>query len=208
MTREEKERKAQEYVDRITAVNMGNALHDMRMSQVLFLTKNGKFTSSIADQYRDKLIEYGIYCKEEEIDRWIDMCQRLIDSIPKCSDAEWLYDAWTIEAAAELMQVMDGETIDWDKVGNMVFDQGHTVGTMSEVSQLLIAYSPNGMAFVDEFIKPRSIFNSMTSLKNAYNTERGRLLRKEKKERKEFGGRLVKILSDREICLRNQGDSE
>lgn len=205
MTKEERERKAQEYVDKMFAVNKDSALRDMRMSQMLFLTKNGKFTSSIADQYRDKLIEYGVYCKEEEIDRWIDMCQHLIDSIPKCSDAEWLYDAWTIEAAAELMQAMDGDAIDWDHIREMVNNQGHTGGTMSEVSQLLIAYSPMGMAFVDEIV-PRSSLNNLTSLKNAYNTEKGRLLRQEKRERKELGGRLVKVLSDRENYLRSQGN--
>lgn len=197
MSDTEKERRVQEYVDKITAVNMDNALRDMRLSQALFLTQNGKVTSSIANQYRDKLIEYGIYCKEEELDRWIGTCQYLIDCISECSDEEWLYNAWTIEATGELMEAMDGENIDWDRVSEIISEQGHTAGTISEVGQLLIAYSPNGISFVDKFIKPRSIFNSMKALKTAYTTEKGRLARKEKKERKLLNSRLIKVLCDR-----------
>ena len=51
MTKEERERKAQEYVDKITAPTKENALSSMRLSQALFLTKNGKFYSMTSDDY-------------------------------------------------------------------------------------------------------------------------------------------------------------
>lgn len=194
MTKEERERKAQEYVDKMLAVNKENALRDMRTSIDLFLTKDGKFYSTLANEYRDKIAEYGIYCREEELGRWLSMTQYLIDSIKNMTDNEWLYDAWTIEATCRLMEAMD-ENIDWDEIHKIVEEQGHTGGSISEVAQLLLAYSPHGIAFVDHIIKPRTIYNGMTNLKNAYNSEKGRLARQEIKQKKALGARLIKCLS-------------
>ena len=68
---------------------------------------------------------------------------------------------------------------------------------MSDVAQMLIAYSPNGLLFVDEIVKPRSIYKEMKGLRNAYATEVNRRMRKEMRERKELGKRLVICLDKR-----------
>ena len=72
---------------------------------------------------------------------------------------------------------------------------------MSEVTQMLIAYSPNGLSFVDHMIKPRAIYSEMTGLKNAYGAEVNRRLRKEKKDKKQLAMRLVKCLNNRTLNL-------
>ena len=205
MTKEEIELKADEYVRNITEVNKENALYDMRISMDLCLTKNGKFYSMIANQYRDMMCEYGIYCKDDEaLDKWAKLCQELIDSISSSSDVEFLYNAWMVEAAAKLMHAMSEENIDWNRVREIISDQGHTGGTMSQVSQMLLEYSPHGVEFVERFVKPRSIFNSMTNLRKAYNKEKRKLRKKEKEERSELGSRLVKVLVMREKQLRSE----
>lgn len=196
LTREEQDRLADEYMEKHFSATKENALRDMRLSMNLYLTKDGKFYSMVANEYRDMLMEYAIYCKEEDFDRWCSMCQELIDSIKNMKDMDWLYDAWVVEATAKLMKVMDGE-IDWERVSEVVSDQGHTCGTMSEVAQMLIAYSPNGLLFVDHIIKPRSIYKDMKGLRNAYGTEVNRRMRQDKKEKKALGVRLVKCLGTR-----------
>lgn len=207
MTVEERERRAEEYFQRITEVNKENALMDMRTSISLFLTKNGKYESMLANQYRDMMMEYGTYCKNDEaLDKWFMLCQKLIDSISDSSDAEFLYNAWMVEAAAKLMYAMSDENLDWDRVREIISDQGHTGGTMSQVSQMLLEYSPRGIEFVERFVKPRSIFNSMTNLKKAYNKEKRRVKKKEKEAKKELGSRLIKVLSTREYNLRSEGN--
>lgn len=205
MTKEEQERLADEYIEKHYSPTKENALRDMRLSQELHLTKNGKFYSMVANEYRDVIAEYGMYCKEEELERWLAMSQSLIDSISSMKDVDWLYDAWVVEATAKLMVALDGE-VDWDRVSEIVSDQGHTVGTMSEVSQMLLDFSPMGVEFVEHMVKPRSIFNDMKGLKAAYNSERGRRIRQEKKQRKEMGGRLVNVLVKRENSLHSQGE--
>jgi hypothetical protein len=74
---------------------------------------------------------------------------------------------------------------------------------MSDVAQMLIAYSPNGLLFVDEIIKPRSIYKEMKGLRNAYATEVNRRMRQEKRERKELGKRLVMCL-DKQVSNLNK----
>lgn len=205
LTREEQDRLADEYIEKHFSVTKENALRDMRLSMDLHLTKNGKFYSIVANQYRDMLSEYAIYCKEEDFERWQDMCQELIDSIISSSDADWLYDAWIVEATAKLMITMDGE-IDWNRVKEVVSEQGHTAGTVSEVAQMLIAYSPNGLLFVDHIIKPRSIYKEMKGLRNAYGTEVNRRMRQEMKEKKQLGTRLVKCLGVRVTNLNRENN--
>lgn len=200
LTREEQDRLEDEYIARMEAVTKENALYDMRTMIALHCTKNGNFVSRKANEYRDMLAEYAIYCKEEDFERWQDMCQNLIDSIKDMSDISWLYEAWIVEATAKLMSAMDGE-IDWNRVKEIVGEQVHTCGTMSEVAQMLIAYSPNGLSFVDHMIKPRAIYSEMTGLKNAYGTEVNRRMRKEKKDKKQLAMRLVKCLNNRTLNL-------
>lgn len=194
LTKEEKDRSADEYFARIDAITKENVLREMRLMMVLHCTKGGKFVSSKANEYRDMLAEYAIYCKEEDFLRWQDMCQYLIDSIPRMVDEEWLYEAWTVEATARLMKAMDGE-FDWNSIEEIVHEQGHTGGTISEVAQLLIAYSPNGLSFVDHIAKPSATYSGMKCLNNAYNTEVNRRMRCERREKKQLGARLVKCLN-------------
>lgn len=203
MEKQEKERLAQEYYDKITEVNKENALNDMRTSIAFYITKNGKYESMIANQYRDKMIEYGVHCKEEELDNWMLLCQSMIDSICDMSDAGWLYGAWVMEATAKLLEALDSNDIDWDVIREIISEQGHTGGTMSAIGQLLIKYSPNGVEFVEHIIKTRASFDMMTALKCVYNEEKVKREEKEKIVQNELGTRLVKVLNERVNSLSN-----
>lgn len=192
MTKEEKERKAQEYVDKITAPTKENALRSMRLSQELFLTKNGKFYSMTSDAYIRKLQEYGIYCKEEELDNWFNRVQALVDAIPKMSDNGWLYEAGIFDSTVEMMELLSNGS-SWDEVRELISKQGHTGMTMSSMAQNLLEFSPYGIEFVDNIIKPRSIYEGMTYLKKAYEEESKRVEEKKMK----LGKRFIKVLNTR-----------
>ena len=192
MTKEERERKAQEYVDKITAPTKENALRSMRLSQDLFLTKNGKFYSMTSDDYIKKLQEYGIYCKEEELDNWFNRVQALVDAIPEMSDAGWLYEAGIFDATVEMMELLSNGG-SWDEVRELISKQGHTVMTMSSVAQNLLEFSPYGIQFVDVIVKPRSVYEGMTYLKKAYEEE----TKRETAKKQELSKRFIKVLNTR-----------
>lgn len=192
MTKEERERKAQEYVDRITAPTKENALRSMRLSQDLFLTKNGKFYSMTSDNYIKKLQEYGIYCKEEELDNWFNRVQALVDAIPGMSDAGWLYEAGIFDATVEMMELLSNGG-SWDEVRELISKQGHTIMTMSSMAQNLLEFSPYGIQFVDVIVKPRSVYEGMTYLKKAYEEE----TKRETMKKQELSKRFIKVLNTR-----------
>ena len=189
-------------IQEIEEVTKENAYRDMQLAMKLHLTKDGKFYSIMANKYRDKLAEYAVYCKSEDMIRFCSMCQSLIDSIKDMKELDWFYEAWVVESTAKLMHALDGD-VDWDRVRDIVSDQGHTCNTMSDVAQMLIAYSPNGLLFVDEIVKPRSIYKEMKGLRNTYATEVNRRMRQEKRERKELGKRLIMCLN-KQVCNLNK----
>lgn len=196
MTKEERERKAQEYVDKITAPTKENALSSMRLSQALFLTKNGKFYSMTSDDYIRKLQDYGVYCKEEEIDNWCFRVQALVDAIPEMSDDGWLYEAWIFDSTVEMMELLSNGG-SWDAVRELISRQGHTGMTMSSMAQNLLEFSPYGIDFVDNIVKPRMSYEGMTYLKEAYKKESEKV----EEKKKELGKRLIKTLNKRMIEL-------
>ena len=67
MTVEERERRAEEYFQRITEVNKENALMDMRTSISLFLTKNGKYESF--DDFMAKHKSEGFNTKQPKAEK-------------------------------------------------------------------------------------------------------------------------------------------
>lgn len=192
MTKEERKRKAQEYVDKITAPTKENALNSMRLSQALFLTKNGKFYSMTSDDYIRRLQEYGIYCKEEELDNWFNKVQSLVDAIPYMSDNEWLYEAGMFEATCEMMKLLDSSP-SLDDIKDLVSRQGHTGMTMSCLGQSLLEFSPYGIYFVDNIIKPRSVYSGMTYLQEAYE----KTIELENEKKKELCKRFIKTINTR-----------
>lgn len=198
MTKEEKKKEALEFVRQMREPTKENALKDMRASQALFLTKNGKFYSSVTEEYLQKMQEYGIYCKVEEQENWCRRLQSLVDCMPNMSDDEWLNEAWIFESSATLMEKMNGE-FSWDEVRDVISEQGHTGMTMSLMSQTILEFSPYGISFVDHIVKPRGGFNAMTYLKRAYNMAK----KKEQKTKEELGSRLVKSLNAGSTSLNN-----
>lgn len=198
MTKEESKRKAEEYVQKITAPTKENALNSMRIAQGLFLTKNGKFYSMTSDEYIRKLQEYKKYCKDEEQENWCIRTQALVDAIPSMSDSEWLYEAGIFDATVELMEKMASD-FTWDEVREIISRQGHTGMTMSCMAQKLLEFSPQGISFVENIIKPRSIYSGMTYLQEAYEYEKS----KENEKKQELGKRLIKTLYKRIDNLNN-----
>lgn len=184
--------KTGEIVRKMTEPTSKSALSDMRLSYDLSLTKDGKVYSYVMNEYLTKMQEYGIYCKEGKREDWCIRLQELVDCIPEMCDAEWLYEACIFEMTAELMEKMNDE-FTWDEIAEIVSRQGHTGMSISLTGQSLLEFSPYGIGFVDEIIKPRGTYSGMTYLSKAYNLEK----RKEGKMKKQLARRLVKSLSAR-----------
>lgn len=156
-------------VQELFEANAENAVRDMKMSKLLFLTKGGKFYSMIADEYIEKMSKYTVYCKEEEKDNWTQTIKSLIYHAGEVSDDYILRELRSKEYAGIIMEKLaNGCTI--DEIKQIVADQGHTVFTISLLGQNMIEYSPDGLDFVEQVIGTYAT-NSKTELCKVYKKE-------------------------------------
>ena len=159
----------EELVQELFEVNSENAVRSMKMSKLLFLTKNGKFYSMISDEYIEKMSKYAVYCKEEEKDNWTQTIKELIYHAGEVSDDYILCELRSKEYAGSIMEKLaNGETM--DNIQQIVADQGHTGFTISLLGQNMINYSPYGLDFAEQVIGTYAT-NSKTELCKVYKKE-------------------------------------
>lgn len=188
-----------------TDVTSANAELDFEFSVWGRVVKDGRFFSPVADAYRDRLSEFGIYCKEEEAKNWITSCRSLVNSMQEMviqnektlfpPKFDWSYETLVFEKTAQYMEILAGE-VNWDEVCNDMrkykyFGNGPFI---EDVSEMLLVYSPRGVDFVDNAVKVVFEFDKMTKIQDAYTLEKKRVHAKEAKKKKELGTRLVKCL--------------
>ena len=141
----------EELIQELFEVNAENAVRDMKMSKLLFLTKNGKFYSMIANEYIEKMSKYSTYCKEEEKENWTKKIKSLIYLAGEISDDYILRELRSKEYAGAIMeQLAKGVTM--DDIKPIVSEQGHTGFTISLLGQNMINYSPYGLEFAEQVI--------------------------------------------------------
>lgn len=159
----------EELVQELFEANSENAVRGMKMSKLLFLTKDGKFYSPISDEYIEKMSKYAVYCKEEEKDNWTQTIRSLIYHAGEVSDDYILCELRSKEYAGNIMEKLaNGETM--DNIKQIVADQGHTGLTISLLGQNMIEFSPYGLDFAKQVIG-RYATNSETELCKVYKKE-------------------------------------
>ena len=160
---------SEKLIQELFEVNAENAVRDMKMSKLFFLTKNGKFFSIIADEYIEKMSKYSIYCKEEEVENWTQTLRNLIYNAGEVSDDYILCELRSKEYTGIIMEQL-ANGIAMDRIKQIVLDQGHTGFTISLLGQNMINYSPYGMDFAEQVIGKYAT-SSTTELCKAYKKE-------------------------------------
>lgn len=128
-----------------------NAIRDMRMAKLFFITKDGKFYSSIANEYIEKMSVYAIYCKEETKENWIKTIESLIEIVGEVRDGELELELLYCEQTAEIMECLSNGA-SWEEIKQVVKKQGHSGMGISMLGQKILYYSPYGIEFVDKII--------------------------------------------------------
>lgn len=172
MTKEE----TQEFVNKMFEPTAENAIRDMKMSKLLFITKDGKFCSYIANDYIEKMSKYSVHCKEEEQKNWTKTIEQLIFMAGEVDDYTLLSELHSYEDAAEIMERISNGC-SWEDISKLTHEQGHSGMTISLLGQKMLHFSPNGIQFVEEVIGDRWI-KLLENLNNAYKDEK----KKEKKK--------------------------
>ncbi len=125
-----------------------------------------QYVSPIADRYLEKLQEYGIYCKEEKMKDWLRVTCGLVNSIGSIQDSDWLEEASLFEKTCSMMEKIHGNA-DWQEISREC--DLLTCYEVEAVGELLLEFSPNGIAFVENFSKNfHADFSEMYRLKEVY----------------------------------------
>lgn len=147
MTKEE----AKKFADKMFEVTAKNAIRDMKMSKLLFITKDGKFCSYIAKDYIEKMAKYSVFCKEEEQENWTKTIEQLIYMAGQVDDDSLLSELYSFENSAEIMELISNGS-SWEDINKFTHKQGYSGITISSLGQRMLQFSPDGINFVEEVI--------------------------------------------------------
>lgn len=144
MTKQERE----DFVKKMFEPTIDNAIRDMKMSKLIFLTKDGKFYSSIAREYMKDKEKFLPFIKEEERERFMSEYSQIFQKVGTEPDADIAWKLLNWEHSGDIMMLLSDNT-DWNTVDNAIHLQGHSGGTMSILTSKILYFSPYGLDFVE-----------------------------------------------------------
>lgn len=146
--------------------NLKEILDEVRACTLLCCTKNGEIYSASAEKYLKWLEEYTKFCIPEMVDEWKKVTRKIVYSplVPKMqfrnspetkilisnNDYEIIDDLYNFMNAGKIMETFN-ETHSWEKVREVIREQGHSGYTFSGLSIVMLQYSLIGVEFIDRF---------------------------------------------------------
>ena len=125
-----------------------NAIRDMKMSKLLFLTKDNKFYSNIANEYmidKEKFLPFIIEKKKKE---FISKYTQIFQKVGVVDDTEIAWRLLNWEHSGEIMMLLNADT-NWNAVDELLHLQGHSGQTMSWLASKVLYFSPYGLDFIE-----------------------------------------------------------
>ena len=144
MTKQESE----DFVKKMFEPTIDNAIRDMRMSKLLFLTKDNKFYSSIANEYmrdKEKFLPFIIGEKQKE---FISKYTQIFQEVGVVDDTEIAWRLLNWEHSGDVMMLLNADT-DWNAVNELLHLQGHSGRTMNCLASKVLYFSPYGLNFIE-----------------------------------------------------------
>ena len=144
MTKQNKE----EFVKKMLEPTIDNAIRDMKISRLLFLTKDNKFFSSIADEYMEDKKRFLPFIKEEKREQFFEEYSNIFQDVEIQDDTHIAWRLLNWEHTGKIMMLLS-ENTDWDAVDKEIHLQGHSGHTMSCLTSKVVYFSPYGLDFVE-----------------------------------------------------------
>lgn len=144
MTKQERE----DFVKKMFEPTIDNAIRDMRMSKLLFLTKDNKFYSSIANEYMRDKEKFLPFIIEEKQKEFMTTYTQIFQEVGVVDDTEIALRLLNWEHSGDVMMLLNADT-DWNSVDELLHLQGHTGGTMSCLASKILYFSPYGLDFIE-----------------------------------------------------------
>lgn len=152
--------------NKYNSTELERILDEVRACNLFFITKNGKINCPSAEDYLAWINQYSRFCIPEMKESWEETTRNIIYS-PLVPKPEYQDDSLAKELvesnnyaiidylynfmdAGRIMQTYD-ETKSWEKVDEVLDEQGHSGLTFSGLMNVIIQYSKIGADFVDRY---------------------------------------------------------
>jgi hypothetical protein len=126
------------------------AIHDMKITKLFHITKDGKFDSIVVKKYLKDKEKYLPFIKEENREEFMTEYSQIFQELKTENDSD-AYAAFRLQSwehSGDIMMLLNDNT-DWDVVDNTLHLQGHTGGTFSCLTSKVLHFSPYGLDFVE-----------------------------------------------------------
>jgi len=136
------------YVKKMFEPTIDNAIRDMKMSKLLFLTKDDKFYSSVANEYMKEKEKFLPFIIEEMQEEFMAKYAQIFQEVGVADDTgiAWSLIIWT--NAGDVMMLLNDAT-NWISVKELLHLQGHSGMSMSCLASIILHFSPYGLDFIE-----------------------------------------------------------
>jgi hypothetical protein len=135
------------------------------MSRLLFLTKEGKIYSHLAEEYIRELNEYAVYCKDGKQEEWKELVREIVYVSGNGSDERVLFELESFERVGTIMKMQD-EGASYEALHNYFFENACESGIDQILFGLkMLKFAKDGRKFIEEHYSDklpckRSLLNS------------------------------------------------
>lgn len=144
MTKKEQE----DFIKKLLEPTIDNAIQDMKMSKLLFLTKDNEFYSSIVNEYMRDKEKFLPFIIEEKQKEFISKYTRVFQEVNIVDDTEIAFKLLNWEHAGYVMMLLN-DTTDWNSVDELLHLQGHSGRTINCLASKVLYFSPYGLDFIE-----------------------------------------------------------
>ena len=138
----------EDFIKKLLEPTIDNAIQDMKMSKLLFLTAGNKFYSCIADEYMRDKEKFLPFIMEEKREEFISKYAQIFQEVGIVNDAEIAFDLQNWEDAGYIMMLLSNTT-DWNSVDKLLHLQGHSKEKITGLALKVLYFSPYGLDFIE-----------------------------------------------------------
>lgn len=143
-------KECEDFVKKMLDPTIDNAMRDMRISKLIFLTKNNKFYSSIADEYMKDKEKFLPFIIEEKKEEFMTTYTQIFQEVGIADDTEIAARLLNWEQSGDVMMLLNADT-DWNSVDKLLHSQSHTEWTMNSLALKIRHFSPYGLDFIEHY---------------------------------------------------------
>ena len=123
-------------------------IKDMKMSKLLWLTKNNKFYSLVAEEYMHDKEKYLLYVKESKRKEFMNNYRDVLQMAGSVSDIVVYAELMHWEHTGEILMLLT-DNIDWDVIRESIYYQGHNTESLNVLAHKIVYFSKYGMDFIE-----------------------------------------------------------